>query len=179
METIRLELPVRGMTCASCVSRVEKGLEGVPRVDEASVHLASERAIVTYHPEQVVIAQIVTAIHDLGYEVPPRTLTLSVRGMTCASCVAKVEQVITDDRRGVGMAIALSKRTMRTMKQNFFWAFIYNSVLIPVAAGALYPIAGWLLNPMLAGAAMALSSVSVVTNSLRLRRFRILAAKEE
>jgi len=81
--------------------------------------------------------------------------------------------LITGDLRGVGTAIALSKRTMRTMKQNFFWAFIYNTVLIPVAAGVLYPVAGLLLNPMLAGAAMAFSSVSVVTNSLRLRRFRL------
>jgi Cu+-exporting ATPase len=87
--------------------------------------------------------------------------------------------LITGDLRGVGTAIALSKRTMRTMRQNFFWAFIYNTVLIPVAAGLLYPIAGFLLNPMLAGAAMALSSVSVVSNSLRLRRFRIQAITEE
>ena len=72
----------------------------------------------------------------------------------------------------------LSKRIMRTMKQNFFWAFIYNTVLIPVAAGILYPIAGLLLNSMLAGAAMAFSSVSVVTNSLRLRRFHPQVAGE-
>jgi Cu+-exporting ATPase len=80
--------------------------------------------------------------------------------------------LITGDLRGVVTAIALSKRTMRTMKQNFFWAFVYNTVLIPVAAGALYPVAGVLMSPILAGAAMALSSVSVVSNSLRLRRFR-------
>jgi Cu+-exporting ATPase len=75
----------------------------------------------------------------------------------------------TGDLRGVVTAIALSKRTM---KQNCFWAFIDNTVLIPVAAGVLYPVAGILLSPILAGAAMAFSSVSVVTNSLRLRRFR-------
>ncbi len=80
--------------------------------------------------------------------------------------------LITGDLRGVVTAIALSKRTMRTMKQNFFWAFVYNVVLIPVAAGVLYPVAGVLMSPVLAGAAMAFSSVSVVTNSLRLRRFR-------
>jgi Cu+-exporting ATPase len=80
--------------------------------------------------------------------------------------------LISGDLRGIVTSIALSKRTMRTMKQNFFWAFIYNTVLIPVAAGILYPLAGILLSPILAGAAMAFSSVSVVSNSLRLRTFR-------
>jgi Cu+-exporting ATPase len=80
--------------------------------------------------------------------------------------------LIGGDLRGIVTAIALSKRTMRTMKQNFFWAFIYNTVLIPVAAGILYPMAGILMSPIFAGAAMAFSSVSVVSNSLRLRTFR-------
>jgi P-type Cu+ transporter len=75
------------------------------------------------------------------------------------------------DLTAVADAIALSRRTMRTMKQNLFWAFVYNVIGIPVAAGALYPIIGLLLSPILASAAMAFSSVSVVANSLRLRRF--------
>jgi Cu+-exporting ATPase len=76
------------------------------------------------------------------------------------------------DLRGVVDAIRLARRTMRTMKQNLFWAFVYNVVGIPIAAGALYPRFGILLSPVLASAAMAMSSVSVVSNSLRLRRFR-------
>lgn len=76
------------------------------------------------------------------------------------------------DLRGVTAAIELSRRTMRTMRQNLFWAFVYNVVGIPVAAGVLYPAFGLLLSPILASAAMAFSSVSVVSNSLRLRRFR-------
>ena len=67
----------------------------------------------------------------------------------------------------------LSKQTVATIKQNLFWAFIYNLIGIPIAAGILYPINGFLLNPMIAGAAMALSSVSVVSNSLRLKRVKL------
>jgi len=76
------------------------------------------------------------------------------------------------DLRGVATAIGLSKATIRTVKQNLFWAFIYNVVGIPVAAGVLYPVFGWQLSPVIASAAMSLSSVSVVANSLRLRTFK-------
>ena len=80
--------------------------------------------------------------------------------------------LIRGDLRGVVTAVALARRTMRTIRVNLFWAFGYNVVLIPVAAGALYPFTGWLLSPVLASAAMAWSSLSVVLNSLSLRRFK-------
>lgn len=80
--------------------------------------------------------------------------------------------LISGDLRGVVTAIALSKATMRNIKQNLFWAYAYNTALIPLAAGVLYPFFGFLLNPMIAAAAMATSSVSVTTNALRLRRWR-------
>jgi Cu+-exporting ATPase len=74
------------------------------------------------------------------------------------------------DLNGVAGALDLARRTMRVIRQNLFWAFAYNIIGIPIAAGALYPFTGWLLSPVLASAAMALSSVTVVTNSLRLKR---------
>ncbi len=94
------------------------------------------------------------------------------KGSDIAIDVAKMT-IISSDLIRIPQAIKLSKYTVATIKQNLFWAFIYNVIGIPVAAGILYPIFGFLLNPMIAGAAMALSSVSVVTNSLRLK-FKIL-----
>jgi Cu2+-exporting ATPase len=90
------------------------------------------------------------------------------KGSDIAIDVAKMT-LISSDLGKIPQAIKLSKDTVATIKQNLFWAFIYNIIGIPIAAGILYPINGFLLNPMIAGAAMALSSVSVVSNSLRLK----------
>lgn len=90
------------------------------------------------------------------------------KGTDIAMDVARMT-LISSDLMSIPKAIALSRQTVRVIKQNLFWAFIYNLIGIPIAAGLLYPVNGFLLNPMLAGAAMALSSVSVVTNSLRLK----------
>lgn len=81
--------------------------------------------------------------------------------------------LIGGDLKGVVASIALSRATIRNIKQNLFWAFAYNTILIPVAAGILFPFFGILLNPMFAAAAMGMSSVTVVTNALRLRNFRV------
>jgi Au+-exporting ATPase len=84
--------------------------------------------------------------------------------------------LISGNLQGVPNAIALSKATIGNIRQNLFWAFSYNTALIPVAAGALYPAFGLLLSPIIAAGAMALSSVFVLANALRLRRFQPLVA---
>jgi Cu2+-exporting ATPase len=96
-------------------------------------------------------------------------------GSDIAMDVAKMT-IVSSRLEAISTAMELSKQTLRTIKQNLFWAFIYNIVGIPLAAGLLYPFFGFLLNPMIAGAAMAMSSVSVVSNSLRLR-FKKLEGK--
>jgi P-type Cu2+ transporter len=94
------------------------------------------------------------------------------KGSDIAMDVAKMT-LITSDLQSIPKALNLSTKTVMGIKQNLFWAFIYNVIGIPIAAGVLYPINGFLLDPMIAGAAMALSSVSVVGNSLRLRAAKI------
>ena len=94
------------------------------------------------------------------------------KGTDIAMDVAKMT-LISSDLQSLPKAISLSGKTVKVIRQNLFWAFIYNLIGIPIAAGLLYPINGFLLDPMIAGAAMALSSVSVVTNSLRLKYARL------
>ncbi len=90
------------------------------------------------------------------------------KGSDIAMDVARIT-IVSSDLTKIVEAMKLSRKTVRTIRQNLFWAFIYNLISIPLAAGLLFPFTGFLLNPMIAGAAMALSSISVVTNSLRLR----------
>ena len=98
-------------------------------------------------------------------------------GTDLAKAVADVV-IATDDLLAVPKALHLGRATLRAIRQNLFWAFAYNTVLIPVAAGVLYPAFGLLLSPMFAAGAMAMSSVFVLGNALRLRRFRAPPAVE-
>jgi Cu+-exporting ATPase len=105
-------------------------------------------------------------------------LGIAIGTGTDVAMAASDVTLVGGDLHGVVTAIALSRRTVRTIKASLFWAFAYNAALVPVAMGALYPLLGVLLSPVLAAAAMAMSSVSVVTNALRLRRFRVPAGPE-
>jgi Cu2+-exporting ATPase len=82
--------------------------------------------------------------------------------------------IVSSDLQLLPKAIEISKLTVKTIRENLFWAFVYNLISIPIAAGILYPLWGFTLSPMIAGAAMALSSVSVVSNSLRLKKKKIM-----
>jgi len=144
---------------------------GIGRVVAGVLPEAKVAEIRRLQEQGSVVAMVGDGIND-GAAIARSDLGFAIATGTDVAVEAADVALMRGDLSGVVQAIRLSRRTMRTMKQNLFWAFVYNVVGIPIAAGVLYPFFGLLLSPILASAAMAFSSVSVVSNSLRLRRFR-------
>jgi Cu+-exporting ATPase len=145
---------------------------GVDEVIAGVLPAGKVEAIKNLQLEHSVVAMVGDGVNDAP------ALAQADVGLTMASgsdiaMEAGDVTLMRSDLTGVAAAIALSRGTMHVMRQNLFWAFIYNVIGIPLAAGALYPVFGLLLSPVIASAAMALSSLSVVTNSLRLRRLKL------
>jgi P-type Cu+ transporter len=145
---------------------------GVDEVIAGVLPAGKVDAIRRLQEERRVVAMVGDGINDAPALAQADVGLTMANGADIAMEAGEVT-MMRSDLNGVAAAIALSRGTMQVIRQNLFWAFIYNVIGIPVAAGALYPVCGLLLSPVLASAAMALSSFSVVANSLRLRQLKL------
>ena len=145
---------------------------GIKNFKGEMMPIEKEAFVKNIQEEGKVVAMVGDGIND-SLALAQADVSIAMgKGSDIAMDVAKMT-LITSDLECVPKALYLSKKTVQGIRQNLFWAFIYNLIGIPIAAGILYPVNGFLLDPMIAGAAMALSSVSVVANSLRLKRIKL------
>lgn len=171
---MKKEFEIKGMHCASCSTLIDRSLRKLDGIKEYFPEVSPEDKAnkVKELQKKGTVAMVGDGINDAP-ALAQADVGIVMSSGTDVAMEAGDIVLMKDDLTDVVKAIELSKMTMSKIKQNMFWALFYNTLGIPIAAGLLYPFTGWLLSPMIAGAAMAMSSVSVVSNSLLLRLKRI------